>query len=52
MAQEYGTKLFTGVFYRNPEPEPTYGQLMRKRHKELKGTGLPRERILETFTPS
>ena len=24
LAQEYGTTLYTGVFYRNPEPPPSY----------------------------
>jgi 2-oxoglutarate ferredoxin oxidoreductase subunit beta len=24
LAQEYGTSLYTGVFYRNPNPPPTY----------------------------
>jgi 2-oxoglutarate/2-oxoacid ferredoxin oxidoreductase subunit beta len=25
LAQQYGTALYTGVFYRNPQPPPTYG---------------------------
>lgn len=25
LAQDYGTALYTGVFYRNPNPPPTYG---------------------------
>ncbi len=29
LAQEYGKTLFTGVFYRNPNPPPTYESRMR-----------------------
>ncbi|MBK7971857.1 MAG: 2-oxoacid:ferredoxin oxidoreductase subunit beta [Deltaproteobacteria bacterium] len=49
LAQEYGTKLYTGVFYRRPEPSATYDALARERQKELAPKALPRERILERF---
>jgi 2-oxoglutarate ferredoxin oxidoreductase subunit beta len=51
LASEYGEKLYTGVFYRNPEPPPTYGADTRRRQEQLMGDALPRERILETFRP-
>jgi 2-oxoglutarate ferredoxin oxidoreductase subunit beta len=49
LAQEYGTKLYTGVFYRNPEPAPTYGDLVKERQEQQQATAVPRERILDLF---
>lgn len=49
LASEYGERLYTGVFYRNPEPPPTYGADTRRRQEEMKKEALPRDRILETF---
>ena len=51
LAQEYGTKLYTGVFYRDPDPPPTFGQGVRERHEALRPLALPRSRILEMFLP-
>jgi len=34
LAQAYGEKLYTGVFYRNPEPPPTYESLAKRRQEE------------------
>jgi 2-oxoglutarate ferredoxin oxidoreductase subunit beta len=51
LAQEYGRTLYTGVFYRDPEPGPTLEQAVAQRHATLQGTGAPRERILELFRP-
>jgi 2-oxoglutarate ferredoxin oxidoreductase subunit beta len=51
LAQDYGTRLYTGVFYRNPDPPPTYDAGVRERHAALKGTGAAREDILQTFIP-
>jgi 2-oxoglutarate ferredoxin oxidoreductase subunit beta len=48
LASHYGDELYTGVFYRNPSPPPTYGALIKERQAELAG-GLPRERILDSF---
>ncbi|MBX7190952.1 MAG: 2-oxoacid:ferredoxin oxidoreductase subunit beta [Sandaracinaceae bacterium] len=48
LASHYGEQLYTGVFYRNPNPPPTYGALVKERQAALAG-GLPRERILESF---
>jgi 2-oxoglutarate ferredoxin oxidoreductase subunit beta len=49
LAQSYGDELYTGVFYRNPTPPPTYEELVRQRQEELKPKALPRERILDMF---
>jgi 2-oxoglutarate/2-oxoacid ferredoxin oxidoreductase subunit beta len=35
LAQGYGTDLYTGVFYRNPNPPETYDSHIRKRQAEL-----------------
>jgi 2-oxoglutarate ferredoxin oxidoreductase subunit beta len=49
LASEYGQKLYTGVFYRNPEPPPTFEAQARKRQEETRSQARPRERILEMF---
>jgi 2-oxoglutarate ferredoxin oxidoreductase subunit beta len=48
-SQTYGTELYTGVFYRNPAPPPTYEALVRERREALAPGALPRERILDLF---
>jgi len=50
-AREYGRALYTGVFYRNPEPGPTYEDEARNRHEALRSTALPKEKILDLFLP-
>jgi 2-oxoglutarate/2-oxoacid ferredoxin oxidoreductase subunit beta len=49
LANEYGRRLLTGVFYRNPDPPPTYDALARERQRALGASAVPRERILERF---
>ena len=49
LAQHYGEKLHLGVFYRNPEPPPTYGDLVKERQDLLSKDALPKERILDLF---
>ncbi|MDR3669902.1 MAG: 2-oxoacid:ferredoxin oxidoreductase subunit beta [Holophaga sp.] len=49
LAQHYGKKLYLGVFYRNPEPPPTYGDLVKERQELLSKDALPKERILDLF---
>ena len=51
LAQGYGAELYTGIFYRNPQPAPTYEQLVRERQRELHVTAVPKNRILEMFNP-
>jgi 2-oxoglutarate ferredoxin oxidoreductase subunit beta len=49
LAQRYGEDLYTGVFYRNPNPPPTQQQMVKERQELLKPKALPRERILDMF---
>ena len=49
LAQQYGEKMHLGVFYRNPEPPPTYGDLVKERQTMLSKDALPKERILDLF---
>ena len=51
-AREYGTQLYTGILYRNPNPPPTYGQGVAERHQALKAQAVPRLEILNRFRPS
>jgi 2-oxoglutarate ferredoxin oxidoreductase subunit beta len=48
-AQDYGKELYTGVFYRNPAPPPTYDAQVVERQQKLAEGALPRERILDLF---
>ena len=49
LAQHYGSKLYLGVFYRNPEPPRTYTDLVKDRQELLSKDALPKERILDLF---
>lgn len=49
LAQAYGTELYTGVLYKNPNPPPTYDGQIRERQKKLAEGALPRERILDLY---
>ncbi len=51
LAREYGTKLYTGVFYRRPSSLPTYESEVRHRQEALAGARAARERILDVFLP-
>ena len=51
LASEYGERLYTGVFFRNPEPPPTYEAQARRRQEEARAEARPKERILEMFRP-
>ena len=52
LARAYGTKLYTGVLYRNPNPPPTYGQGVTERQEALKPQAVPRHEILNRFKPA
>ncbi len=49
LAQAYGKELYTGVFYRNPDPPPTFESLVHERQQALAPKALPRQRILDLF---
>jgi len=51
LASEYGHKLHTGVFYRNPDPPPTYEAEARRRQEEMRAQARPKDRLLEMFRP-
>ena len=52
LAGHYGTKLYTGVLYRNPEPPPTYEAEARARQQEGRALARPRHELLELFRPA
>jgi 2-oxoglutarate ferredoxin oxidoreductase subunit beta len=49
LAQTYGSELNVGVFYRDPEPRPTFEQLAADRQAELADQRVPPEDILRQF---
>jgi 2-oxoglutarate ferredoxin oxidoreductase subunit beta len=49
LAADYGKELYTGVFYRDPDPLPTFESLVRERQEELSREALPREQVLNAF---
>lgn len=49
LAQAYGRELYTGVFYRNPNPPPTYQDFIADRHMALHAKTDNRARILNLF---
>src|SRR5512143_4141506 len=51
LASEYGQKLYTGVFYRNPDPPATFEAQARRRQDEAKAQARPKDRILDMFRP-
>lgn len=51
LARAYGTRLYTGVLYRNPNPPTTYGHGVSERHQALRSHAVPRHEILKRFSP-
>ena len=51
LAQAYGQTLYTGVFYRDDAPSPTYEQAVIERQRTLSPRALSRARILDGFIP-
>jgi len=51
LAREYGTKLYTGILYRNPKPPPTYGQAVIQRQQVVQKRLVPGEELLNRFLP-
>ncbi len=48
LAQAYSETLYTGVFYRNPNPPPTYESLIRERQQGLAGEDSALEQMVES----
>jgi 2-oxoglutarate/2-oxoacid ferredoxin oxidoreductase subunit beta len=51
LAAEYGTKLYTGVFYRKADPDPTYEELVKDLRGKMQKSAVPKEKILSMFVP-
>jgi 2-oxoglutarate ferredoxin oxidoreductase subunit beta len=49
LARAYGQELYTGVFYRNPKPPPTYGELVKLRQADQAQYAKPRARVLDAW---
>ena len=49
LAQEYGTSLHTGVFYRNPEPPPTFESAVKELQQRLLPEAHLRVDVLKMF---
>ena len=49
LAQEYGQTLYTGVFYRDPNPGLTFEQAAAERHKALMNPAVTRKNALDVF---
>jgi 2-oxoglutarate ferredoxin oxidoreductase subunit beta len=49
-AREYGTALYTGILYRNPNPPSTYGQGVDERRQAVASQAVPRGDILKRFS--
>jgi 2-oxoglutarate/2-oxoacid ferredoxin oxidoreductase subunit beta len=51
LAQHYGTDLYTGVFYRDPQPPPPYGVYVAERQAAF-GAPAERTKVLDVFKPA
>jgi len=51
LARAYGTKLYTGVLYRNPNP-PRPRQGVTERQQALQSQAVPRHEMLNRFKPT
>ncbi len=49
LARAYGKELYTGVFYKNPNPPPTYEAMVKLRQAEQAKGARPRERVLDMY---
>ncbi len=49
LARAYGKELYTGVFYRNPNPPPSYESLVKLRQAEQSKKVRARHQILEAY---
>ena len=51
LAQDYGQKLYTGIFYRDDTQDATYEQDVLARQAALAGHAVTRAKILDAFIP-
>ena len=52
LARDYGTKIYTGILYRNPNPPPTFGEGVTRRRQAAQAQAVPRHNILKRFLPN
>jgi 2-oxoglutarate ferredoxin oxidoreductase subunit beta len=52
LAEEYGSKLYVGLFYRRENPDPTMDALVTERHAQLASKALAKRDILKLFAPA
>ena len=50
LASAYSTELYTGVFYRNPNPPPTYDSYIKQLQADLAPQAKPLDRLLPLTT--
>ena len=48
---EYGEKLHTGILYRDPNPGPSYTDLLKNLQEEQKPKAVSKDKILDMFKP-
>jgi 2-oxoglutarate ferredoxin oxidoreductase subunit beta len=51
LAQDYGNKIHTGIFYRNPNPPTSYGDRVIEKRAFYKGVSPAKKDILNMFMP-
>jgi 2-oxoglutarate ferredoxin oxidoreductase subunit beta len=49
LAQDYGSKLYTGVLYRKPTPGPTFEALAKQRQEDFGASPRPRHTVMDVF---
>jgi 2-oxoglutarate/2-oxoacid ferredoxin oxidoreductase subunit beta len=49
LAAEYGKTLYTGIFYRDADPAPTFEALAAERSRSLESAAASRSRVLDMF---
>ncbi len=49
LAQQYGEKLYTGVFYLNPAPTPTFESSAKARHQAMGAATRSRADVMDVF---
>ncbi|MDH4261475.1 MAG: 2-oxoacid:ferredoxin oxidoreductase subunit beta [Spirochaetia bacterium] len=51
IALEYGDSIHTGILYRDPNPGPSYTDLIKNLQEESKSKAVAKDKILEMFRP-
>ena len=49
VAERQSEELYSGVFYKNPNPPPTYDALLRERQNTLAPKAVAREHLLDAY---